>query len=239
MPMPSEDLFGAAAPSCVPFAQEDLARVFDPKTLQRGRTLVLTGAVRLTDAATRIDATVTDLGRELAVTVTPAQRGRRISFDRRCACGRPACAHMAAAAMLALDTRPEWRRTSLLDLMEGEVKETTRARPAPAFTPRPSPRGEELYVQAVPKPEPDPVLLAHWTLEPGRDDVALYVSACLIPEGGGDPVPATPREVIARTARDSAGEADRAVARLMGAGGIIRTPVAKGRAEVVDRILHR
>jgi len=265
MSMPSEDLFGAAAPACVPFAQEDLARVFDLKTVQRGRTLVLTGAVRLrgeaSQAATRIEAMVTDLGRELAVTVVPVQRGRRISFDRRCTCGRPACAHMAAAAMLALDTRPEWRRTSLLDLIDhppsppaGEGKGErgiTAGRPEKALSPPPHPnpsptRGEGLF--ALPKrpsapvshpPKPEPVLLAHWTLEPSRDDVALYVSACLIPATGGDPEPATPREVIARTARDMAGEADRAVARLLGAGGVVRSPVPKGRAEAVDRILHK
>ncbi|HYH22941.1 MAG TPA: DEAD/DEAH box helicase, partial [Azospirillum sp.] len=233
MSMPSEDLFGAAAPACVPFAQEDLARVFDLKTVQRGRTLVLTGAVRLREAATRIEAIVTDLGRELAVTVVPVQRGRRISFDRRCTCGRLACAHMAAAAMLALDTRPEWRRTSLLDLMEGEKPPSPPAGEGLFARPRPSPS------PTLQAPKPDPVLLAHWTLEPGRDDVALYVSACLIPTAGGDPEPATPREVIARAARDAAGEADRAVARLLGAGGVIRSPVPKGRAEAVDRVLHR
>jgi len=228
--MPSEDLF-RSAPACgVPFAQDDLARVFDMKTIQRGRTLLLAGAVRLGEATTRVEATVSDLGRELAVTVTPVQRGRRVSFERSCGCGRSACAHMAAAAMFALDARPEWRRTSLLDLIGTEPAEKKPESPPP---PRPAP------TLVKPVPPPDPVLLTHWTLEAGRDDIALFVSAALIPVGGGEGTTATPRDVIAKAARTIEGDADRAIARLLGAGGVIRTPVAKGRGEALDRILRR
>jgi len=129
-PMPPEGLFPNPGPSRVPFAQEDLARVFDVKTIQRGRTLVMAGAVRLGAAATRVEATVSDLGRELTVTVTPLDRGRRVAFERSCGCGRSACAHMAAAAMAALDARPEWRRTSLLDLMDQPVNAAVKS-PSP------------------------------------------------------------------------------------------------------------
>ena len=59
----------------VPFSQEDLSRAFDAKTLQRGRTLILTKAVTLTGTEGRIEATVADLGRHLSVVVTPV-RGR-------------------------------------------------------------------------------------------------------------------------------------------------------------------
>ncbi|XKH35825.1 hypothetical protein ACIU1J_06070 [Azospirillum doebereinerae] len=63
---------GPSAGVAVPFAQEDLTRVFEAKTLQRGRTLVMSGAVALADPGTgRIKAEVNDLGRRLAVTVTP------------------------------------------------------------------------------------------------------------------------------------------------------------------------
>ena len=225
----------SAAPPGVPFSQEDLARVFDVKTIQRGRTLILGGAVRLGDSGDRIEATVSDLGRALAVTVVPVDRGRRVMFDRSCTCGRNACAHMAAAAMSALETRPQWRRSSLLDLMDKPPADPPpRRQPTLALAPAPRPE---------PKPEPKPLtpprLAARWTLEAGRDDIALFVTATLAPDSGGEPVPATPRDVIEKVARDMDGDADRAIARLLGGGGVVRTPVAKGRREDVDRLIRR
>ena len=126
----------AGAP--VPFAEEDLSRIFDQKTLQRGRSLVLLGGVRLGAAEDRIRATVTDLGRTHEVSVTPVHRAQRVALDRTCTCSRPACAHMAAAALLALDTRPQWRRavqTSMIDLLKtkpGEVMKSAAPKPAAA-----------------------------------------------------------------------------------------------------------
>ena len=122
----------AGAP--VPFAEEDLSRVFDQKTIQRGRSLVLLGGVRLGAAEDRITATVSDLGRNHEVTVSPVHRVQRVAFDRTCTCGRPACAHMAAAALLALDTRPHWRRpvqTSMIDLLKTKPGGASK----PAVTP--------------------------------------------------------------------------------------------------------
>ncbi|NUB14958.1 hypothetical protein GAY28_21400 [Azospirillum brasilense] len=89
----------ATASATVSFSQEDLARVFDAKTLQRGRTLILTGAVTLLEAEARIAATVTDLGRTLSVTVVPVRGRSRVVFDKSCTCGRNACAHMAAGGL--------------------------------------------------------------------------------------------------------------------------------------------
>ncbi len=215
MSMPSEDLFRSPSAAGVPFSQDDLVSVFDVKTIQRGRTLLLGGTVRLGAAATRIEATVFDVGRTLAVTITPMRQGRRVSFERSCGCGRSACAHMAAAAMFALDTKPEWRHTSLFDVMDKEPTEG----------------------KSVSSP---PVLLTRWTLEAGREDIALFVTATLIPIKGEDAgTPASPRDVIAKVARTIEGDADRAIARLLGSGGLIRTPVAKGRGEALDRILRR
>ncbi|WP_448192242.1 DEAD/DEAH box helicase [Azospirillum sp. sgz301742] len=222
----AEPIRPAASPG-VPYSQEDLARVFDAKTIQRGRTLILGGAVRLGDAADRIEATVSDLGRELSVSVTPVDRGRRVSFERACSCGRTACAHMAAAAMSALDTRPQWRRSSLLDLM-GETAAETKPRRQPA-----------LALAPAPKPAAAPRLGTRWILEPGRDDIALFVSASLASDAGGDETPATPREVIEKVARDVDGDADRAIARLLGGGGVVRTPVARGRRDDLDRLIRR
>ncbi|PWC35318.1 DEAD/DEAH box helicase [Azospirillum sp. TSO22-1] len=224
------DPIRSAASPGVPFSQEDLARVFDLKTVQRGRTLILGGAVRLGAADDRIEATVSDLGRDLMVTVTPVDRGRRVMFERSCTCGRNACAHMAAAAMSALDTRPHWRRASLLDLMDKPQPEPPpRRQPVLALAPAPKPE---------PRPEPPPRLAARWTLEAGRDDIALFVTATLS-AGSGPETPATPRDVVEKVARDLDGDADRAIARLLGGGGVVRTPVAKGRRDDIDRLIRR
>ncbi|MGF7205571.1 superfamily II DNA or RNA helicase [Skermanella aerolata] len=213
----------AVAP--VPFAEEDLSRVFDQKTLQRGRSLVLLGEVRLGPAEDRIRATVSDLGRTHEVTVSPVHRAQRVALDRTCTCARPACAHMAAAALLALDTRPQWRRpvqTSMIDLLKtkpGEVMKS--AAPKPAAAP--------VQTRAIPK--------AFWTIEPGQGDVALFVTATL-DTGNGVEMPATPREIIEKVAGIEQAGTDRTVARLLGSGGMIRTAVPKGKADGVDKMLR-
>src|SRR5690349_11515699 len=81
-----------------PFSHDDLARIFDAKTLKRGRTLVLNGAVSLVaTAGPAIESIVVDLGLRHAVTVLPAPLGRsgsaRIVFSNQCGCGRSACSH--------------------------------------------------------------------------------------------------------------------------------------------------
>ncbi|RJF84346.1 ATP-dependent helicase [Azospirillum cavernae] len=267
---------GSQAGVAVPFAQEDLTRVFEAKTLQRGRTLIMTGAVTLSDAgANRIKAEVNDLGRRLAVVVTPIQGKRGVVLERTCTCGRNACAHMAAAAMMALDTCPEWRKASLFDLAD-------RAPPAPANTAAPAaapasaakaatptlslvhpttpsktappslplaplplvptiPMAATTPSQPTPKPGPkaEGERSLRWTLEPGQGEVACCISADFVTDGQTETEPATPRDVLAKAPRDISGDADRAIARLLGGGGTLRTPVAKSRGEAVDRLLRR
>ncbi|MFX4798069.1 hypothetical protein ABTB70_19455, partial [Acinetobacter baumannii] len=80
---------------------------------------------------------VSDLGRRLGVTVYPVQGKRGVVLDRSCTCGRNACAHMAAAAMLALESRPEWRRASLFDV--ADVKAPLAPPPPPPPVPAVAP----------------------------------------------------------------------------------------------------
>ncbi|HSK41227.1 MAG TPA: DEAD/DEAH box helicase [Arenibaculum sp.] len=225
----------AASGPAVPFAQEDIVRTFDPKTLQRGRSLVLAGAVKLTAATGRIEALANDHGREFAVVVTPVRTARRLYLERRCPCGGRACAHAAAAAMLALDTLPEWRRAvqpSLFDLAPS---------PAVAGAPPPAPASPAPASRAPASPLPGP---ARWTIEPGKGEAAFFVTAALTGPAGETPV--TPGELAGRIARDDRGDADRtmdramdrAVARLLGNGGLIRTAVPRSKADVVDRVLR-
>ncbi|MBP2298141.1 DEAD/DEAH box helicase [Azospirillum picis] len=280
---------GPSGGAAVPFSQEDLTRVFDAKTLQRGRTLIMTGAVTLAPpGGHRVEAEVSDLGRRLSVRVTPVQGKRSVVLERSCTCGRNACAHMAAAAMLALESRPEWRRASLFDVADVKAPlapppppvlpppalaappaappPAPATRPAaaplslvrqpsnppspthpPAHPPAPRPpaiRPPAIRPGAVPAPPAPPAPAAarslRWTIEPGQGEVACYILAEFVAEGGAaDGHAASPRDVLAGAPRNLDGDADRAIARLLGGGGAERTPVARNRGEAIDRLLRR
>lgn len=206
------------------FAQEDLARCFDAGTIQRARSLLLAGAVRLEGLDGSIEAAVADAGREFKTLVTPVRTQRRTMFQRRCGCGRQACPHMAAAAMLVLDKRPEWRRpvqASFLELLgESAPPDPSSAKPAPARQ------------------------MALWRLEPGNDEVVFFVSAFLTATSDGvaalrDIRPATPREISDRAGRDPGSNLDHSIACLLGNSPFVRTPVPRNRPESVDMILQR
>ncbi|WP_207485672.1 DEAD/DEAH box helicase [Arenibaculum pallidiluteum] len=251
-----------AAGQTVPFSQDDIARTFDQKAMQRGRALILSGAVRLVAADGRIEAVAKDYGREFAVVVSPVQTGRRLYLERRCPCGGRACAHAAAAAMLALETAPQWRRavqTSLLDMVDrpdpiqavpaqgGPAQAVpVQAIPVRSAPVAPAPTGRDALraaLAAAPRPvstpgeqSAPPQVAAHWTLEPGRGDAALFVTAVLKRADGDRP--ATPAGVAAAVPPGPRGEADRTVARLLGQGEHIRTAVPRAKAEVVDQVLR-
>ena len=105
-----------------PFSAEDLRAVFDPRALTRGRSLVLIGAVEVALTGDTITAAVADGGVRRSVTLTPSPRGRRVSFGTRCSCRLPACAHVAAAGLAALDKFPGLRRAQpALDLPAAEA----------------------------------------------------------------------------------------------------------------------
>ena len=105
-----------------PFSAEDLRAVFEPRTLTRARTLVLLGAVEVAQSGASITAAVADAGLRRTATLTPSARGNRVGFGTRCTCRQPACAHLAAAGLAALDRFPELRRKAApagLDLQAG------------------------------------------------------------------------------------------------------------------------
>jgi hypothetical protein len=146
-------------PARVRFAEEDLARIFDSRTLKRGRTLVLADAVALRPEPAGIGAIVTDFGVSREVKVVPAQFGPRIVFTNSCSCTRPACAHMAAAALAMLDRDPAWRRAiqqSLFDVAPNLARPVSE----------PAAAGRVLF-----------------ELEPGAEDRALFVSVSVEAEG--------------------------------------------------------
>ncbi len=95
-----------------PFSAEDLRALFEPRTLTRGRSLVLLGAVEVALSGPSITAAVADGGLRRTATLTPSPRGNRVGFGARCSCRQVACAHMAAAGWAALDRFPALRRTA-------------------------------------------------------------------------------------------------------------------------------
>src|SRR4051794_21699479 len=93
-----------------PFSSQDLGRIFDGRTLTRGRTLGLAGGVDIQLDGNAIAGTVRDGGFTYTVSITPSLLGRRVVFDHRCTCRVAGCAHLAAAAFAALDRYPVLRR---------------------------------------------------------------------------------------------------------------------------------
>jgi superfamily II DNA or RNA helicase len=234
----------------VPFAQDDIIRSFEAKTIQRARHLIMLGAVELGESESRIEATVVDAGTQLTVIVTPIGMGPRTLFDRRCSCGRSACAHVAAAAMMALDTRPEWRRQGALFDRLNRAAAGPRAAQAKPAVPMAAAPARTVPTSAAPAPAAAPLSageprVAVWTIEPGGDHAAMHVTAHLArigrdgrPETGG--VPATLSQVLANVTRTVQGDSDRAIARLLlGSGNLIRTPIPKDRRYLVDQALRR
>ncbi|HVJ52034.1 MAG TPA: DEAD/DEAH box helicase [Aliidongia sp.] len=94
----------------VPYSAEDLGRIFDARTLTRGRNLVLANAVEVAIDEETVTGLVRDTGMCHAVRLTPSQIGRRVIFTTSCECDRRGCAHLAATALAALDRFPALRK---------------------------------------------------------------------------------------------------------------------------------
>ncbi len=152
----------------VPFSAEDLGRIFEAKTLTRGRSLVLIGAVEVSLDGDTITGVVEDKGVRRTARVTPAAMGRRVVFENRCTCRLVNCPHLAATAFLALDRFPALRRTadqaSLLDRLSAD----------------PAPESQRLLVN----------------LHPGEQPDACFVSLSLVGERTSRLEPTTPARLI-------------------------------------------
>ena len=101
-----------------PFSSEDLGRIFDARTLTRGRSLVLIGAIEVGLNGDVITGNVDDRGVQRTATLELQEQGHRVAFNARCTCRAPSCAHLAGTAFAALERYPSLRRTvqnSMLD----------------------------------------------------------------------------------------------------------------------------
>ncbi|HET8995463.1 MAG TPA: DEAD/DEAH box helicase, partial [Acetobacteraceae bacterium] len=169
-----------------PFSSQDLGRIFDGRTLTRGRSLGLAGAVTVELEGDTIAASVQERSARHRVRITPSRLGRRVVFDHSCSCGVRACAHIAAAAFAALDRFPELRRpeqqTFFDSLVETAAPETEAQRPA-------------------------------FELSPGEAPYACMVATLLIGQRSGTVAPTTPAAIEADML---AGTATREAARAIG-----------------------
>ncbi len=152
----------------VPFSADDLGRVFEARTLTRGRSFVLIGAVEVALEGETIVGQVEDKGVRRTARVTPAAMGRRVVFENRCTCRLVNCPHLAATAFAALDRFPALRRVeqaSFLDRLGAE----------------PAPEKQRLLVN----------------LEAGMPPDACFVSLGLVGERTSRLEPVTPARLIA------------------------------------------
>ncbi len=101
-----------------PFSADDLGRVFDARTLTRGRSLVLLGAVEVALDDTAITATVDHAGLKRQTTTVSSRMGHRVVFENTCTCGQPNCIHLAAAGLAALDRFPTLRKATQKNFLD-------------------------------------------------------------------------------------------------------------------------
>ena len=151
-----------------PFSTEDLGRVFNARTLTRGRSLVLMGTVHVTLKEALIEVEVEHLGQRHIATIRPSPAGQRVGFVNWCSCGQSACAHVAAGALAALD-----RHASLRKPVQ---QADTHAPPVPVTGER-----QRLVFEVSPGQPPD----------------ACYVTPLLVGERTGQAEPTTPGRILA------------------------------------------
>ncbi|HET9147759.1 MAG TPA: hypothetical protein VFN77_06905, partial [Acetobacteraceae bacterium] len=158
-----------------PYSSADLDRVFDSRSLIRGRSLMLIGAVEVRLEGDVITATVDEKGIRRTATLIPAPLGRKVVFDARCTCRHPACVHLAAGALAALDRFPELRRAeqkSFIDMLSADPADERRR--------------------------------LVFSLAPGEGEHACFVSASLVGEATGRVEPVSPGTIAADPAQGEA-----------------------------------
>ncbi len=150
-----------------PFSSRDLNRVFDGRSLTRGRSLGLAGAVDVRLQDDTITAVVQDRHTPHTARITPGLLGRRVVFDNHCTCGTRGCAHLAAAAFAALDRFPALRAPEQQTFLDTLV------------TPAPEKERQRLVFEVSPAEPPH----------------ACIVTTILIGEKSGITAPTTPRQI--------------------------------------------
>ena len=194
-----------------PFSSEDLGRIFDSRTLTKGRSLALLGTVETALTDTAVTVAVEHLGQRHTARISPSLFGNRVVFANTCSCGHTGCAHLAAGALTALDRYPALRK-----LVQNSFLDTLTNPPAAAET------GERQRLV--------------FELSPGEPPHACFVTTLLIGERTGRLELTTPRRVLADRASS---ETTRIMVRMLGGGDTGRTPVAAAKVAAVLGLLGR
>jgi len=151
----------------VRFSSEDLGRTFESHALTRGRNLILRDCVEVSLDGDTIAGVVRDGDIRHAVKVTPLLRGSRVVVSSRCGCERHACAHMAAAALAALDRFPSLRKPQQKSFFDALLV---------------SPKSERRHLV--------------FFLSPGQLPFAFFVATMLELEGSSHIEATTPRKIL-------------------------------------------
>ncbi|MFN0186352.1 MAG: SNF2-related protein, partial [Aquabacterium sp.] len=151
-----------------PFSTEDLGRVFDARTLTRGRSLVLLGTVQVALKEALIEVEVEHLGQTHIATIRTSPSGQRVGFVNWCSCGQSSCAHMAAGALAALDRHARLRKPVQRNFMDTLTAPVAEERQRLVFE-----------------------------VSPGRPPDACYVAPLLVGERTGRAEPTTPGRILA------------------------------------------
>ncbi len=93
----------------IPFTVDDLSRAFEPRSITRGRSMILLGQVDVELEGDTIVGTVDHLGMHQAARLTPVREGKEVNFTGQCTCRQPGCAHRTAIAIKALERFPKLR----------------------------------------------------------------------------------------------------------------------------------
>ncbi len=205
-----------------PFSSDDLGRTFDARTLTRGRSLVLLGAVQVRVSEDAITAAVEERGIKRTATLVSAVRAHRVVFDSQCTCQIRACVHLAAAAFAALDRTPALRRVeqkNFLGGLGGGLGAGPGAAPGAALSEAPRPASP---------PEPRRLV---YDVAPGAGADACFVSPLWIGERSGRSEPTTPRRAAAEagSGESSVGESDLAIIGVLDRSDLPRTGVPAAR----------
>ncbi len=208
-------------PMLIPFSSDDLARVFDSRTLTRGRSLVLLGSVEVSLGEDAIAVTVEHLGQRQTASIVPSAMGHRVVFLNKCSCGQPGCAHLAAGALAALDRFASLRKaapTSAIDRLSAAREASPR--PGLARAPLPTTERQRLVFELSPAPPPH----------------ACQVAPILIGERSGREEPISPKRILADRAHS---ETSRIMARMLGGGDAVKCAIAPAAVANVLGLLGR
>ncbi len=151
-----------------PFSTDDLGRIFDARTLTRGRSLVLLGTVEVALKEASIEVVVEHLGQRHISTIRTSAVGQRVGFVNWCSCGQSSCAHMAAGALAALDRHASLRKPVQRTFMDTLTEPAAEERQRLVFE-----------------------------VSPGRPPDACYVATLLVGERTGRVAPTTPGRILA------------------------------------------